>query len=284
MNLNDMLAQVAQARAIALDLDGVVYQGTQALPGAIAAVGLLRRLGFKVYFVTNNSGKTRAEVTAKLARMGISADQNKVLTSGYAAAVLVSRLMREEKRRAFVIGSDGLKFEVTQAGAEVVTTPPCDFLVVGLDTGFTYEKIGAALDALLGGALFIACNLDPVFPAEGGRLFPGCGPEIAAIELASGRKPDHIAGKPDTFLLEMLATNGTVQPHEILVIGDSPESDIAMANRYGALSALVVRSNDARTAPWPPEQQPGLVGQSLDELARLIAAAISAWRLSRLKS
>ncbi len=277
MNLNDILAQVTKARAIALDLDGVVYQGAQALPGAIAAIALLRRLEFKVYFVTNNSSKTRVEIATKLAQMGVSAGRDEVFTSGYAAAVLVSHLMQEGKRRAFVIGSDGLKSELTQTGVEVVIAAPYDFLVVGLDTGFTYERICVALDALLGGALFIACNLDPVFPAERGRLLPGCGPEVAALELASGRKPDHVAGKPNTFLLEMLANNGRVQPHEILVVGDSLESDIAMANRYGALSVLVMQSNDAGPiGPRLPEQKPGLVVQSLDELAHLIASAISA--------
>ena len=122
-----------------------------------------------------------------------------------------------------------------------------------------------------------ALSLAVLLRIQGGRLFPGCGPEVAALELASGRKPNHVAGKPNTFLLEMLADNGKVQPHEILVVGDSLESDIAMANRYGALSVLVVQSNDARlTGPRSPEQKPGLVVQSLDELARLIAAAISA--------
>jgi|WetSurMetagenome_2_1015567.scaffolds.fasta_scaffold71718_1 4-nitrophenyl phosphatase len=277
MNSNDVLAQITKVRAIALDLDGVVYEGAQPLTGSIAAIALLRRLAFKVYFVTNNSSKTRVAIATKLAKMGVSVDQNEIFTSGYAAAVLISRLMQAGKRRVIVIGSDGLRSEISQIGAEITATAPCDFVVVGLDTGFTYEKICVALDALLGGALFVACNLDPVFPTEGGRLLPGCGPEIAALELASRRKPDHIAGKPNTFLLEMLAGHSKVQPHEILVVGDNLESDIAMANEYGALSVLVRQNNDAGlSASWMPKQKPGLVVQSLEKLASLISSEISA--------
>jgi HAD superfamily hydrolase (TIGR01450 family) len=277
MDSRGMLARVAKARAIALDLDGVVYQGSQALPGSIAAIALLQRLEFEVYFVTNNSSKTRAAIAAKLGGMGIRADEDKILTSGYAAAALVNRLMQEGKRQVVVIGSDDLRAELSQAGMEIVAAAPCDFLVVGLDTSLTYEKLCTALDALLDGALFVACNLDPVFPADGGRLFLGCGPAVVALELASRRKPDYVAGKPYTFLLEILAKRGRVQPHEILVVGDSLESDIAMANKYGALSVLIRQDNDARLgASWRFEQQPGLVVQSLDELARLIASAIPA--------
>jgi len=279
MILNKTLAQVARVRAIALDLDGVVYQGAQALPGAVAGVGLLRRLGFKVYFVTNNSAKTRVEVARKITQMGIIAGQDDVLTSGYAAAFLVSRLMREGNRRVLVLGSESLKSDMVQTGVEIVTAAPCDFLVVGLDTGLTYEKICVALDALLNGALFIACNLDPVFPTEGGRLLPGCGPEVAALQVASARKPDHVAGKPNTLLLEILAENDKLLPDQILVIGDGLESDIAMANKYGSLSVLVTQTQDfSRSGELRrSEQLPGLVVESLYEFARLMEAGCSTW-------
>ncbi|MBM3313129.1 hypothetical protein FJY70_00890, partial [candidate division WOR-3 bacterium] len=53
-------------RAVALDLDGVVYSGEKALPGAVAAVGRLRQMGLQVWFVTNNSARSRAAIAAKL--------------------------------------------------------------------------------------------------------------------------------------------------------------------------------------------------------------------------
>ncbi|SVA76077.1 uncharacterized protein METZ01_LOCUS128931, partial [marine metagenome] len=48
--------------AWALDLDGVVWLGDRAVPGASGAVARLQKAGEQVLFVTNNSGRTVAEV------------------------------------------------------------------------------------------------------------------------------------------------------------------------------------------------------------------------------
>lgn len=271
MDLDKFSEQLMLVRAVALDLDGVVYRGSRALPGADTAIGLLRRLGSKVHFVTNNSGEKRAEVAAKLTQMGIIAAEEEVLTSGFAAAIQTNHLAGNGKCRAFVLGSEGLKSELRACGLEIVSNVPSDFVVVGLDTGLSYERLCMAFDALLSGAIFIACNLDAVFPSEGGKLFLGCGPAVAALELASGRKPDLVVGKPNTLMLEMLSEQAGVQPHEILVVGDSPESDIAMANRYGSPSALLASDLGPGSARLKrPDQEPGVVVQSLYELAQLI--------------
>jgi ribonucleotide monophosphatase NagD (HAD superfamily) len=96
---------------------------------------------------------------------------------------------------------------MSRSGAQPVSdaNQPCEFLVVGLDIEFTYPKISASLDALMGGATFIACNRDKRFPIEGNRFLPGCGAMVAAIEAAWGKKPDYEVGKPDTTFLEIIA-------------------------------------------------------------------------------
>jgi ribonucleotide monophosphatase NagD (HAD superfamily) len=50
-------------------------------------------------------------------------------------------------------------------------------------------------------------NREATFPVEDGRVMPGCGAIVAAIESASGRKPDLVVGKPRTTLLQMLGGN-----------------------------------------------------------------------------
>ena len=74
--------------AWALDLDGVVWLGDRAVPGAAGAVARLQKAGEQVLFVTNNSGRTVAEVEARLAGFGIDACGG-VVTSAMAAARLV---------------------------------------------------------------------------------------------------------------------------------------------------------------------------------------------------
>jgi HAD superfamily hydrolase (TIGR01450 family) len=228
--------------AVAIDLDGVVYRGSHLIPGADSAIARLRELNLAVFFVTNNSSRTRHQIAEKLSGLGIPASEREVFNSGHAAAILLERLSRNAQATAFVIGSEDLKGTVKDLGVKTVERPPADFLIVGLDPHITYEKISKALDAVLAGAVFIACNRDNNYPAEGGRLLPGCGAIVAAVEAASGHPPDHLAGKPETLLLELAAQIGNLTPEQILVVGDSLPSDIEMAQRFGSPSILVAEA------------------------------------------
>ena len=79
--------------AWALDLDGVVWRGTDGVPGSAEAVRLLQESGERVLFVTNNSGRRVVDTVQKLAGLGIDA-MGGVVTSGMAAARLVAKSER----------------------------------------------------------------------------------------------------------------------------------------------------------------------------------------------
>ena len=100
--------------AWALDLDGVVWLGDHAVPGAAAAVARLREAGEQVFFVTNNSGRTVAEVEARLAGFGIDACGG-VITSAMATARLV-----EPGETVLCLCGAGAAEELRKAGANVV--------------------------------------------------------------------------------------------------------------------------------------------------------------------
>jgi HAD superfamily hydrolase (TIGR01450 family) len=260
-----------RVKAVALDLDGVVYFGTRPAEGAAKAIGAIRDLGLEVFFVTNNSAKTRAEIATKLQRVAIPARKDDVLSSGYAAATLIRGLLADGRHRVCVIGAAGLRSEIAEVAAGSSTDPPYDFLVVGLDPDFNYEKISLGLDTLLKGAIFIACNRDANYPAENGRLLPGCGPIVAAIETAARRRADLEAGKPNTVLLELLAERRSIGPGEILVVGDSIESDIAMAGRFGSPSVLVSPKGPGRQRA-AGGVEPTAVIASLAELPLIVSS------------
>ena len=228
---------LANVRVLAVDLDGVVYQGKTMLSGADEAIHRLRQNGLKVFFTTNSSGKTRADIARKLANMGIPAVEDDVLTSAYTAGCLIRGMGGNP--RVLVIGMEGLKEEITRAGADIVMGLPCDFVVVGLDTAFSYDKIHLSMEAIRGGATFVACNRDVSFPGDQGRMFPGCGPIVAAVEAAVGFPPQYLAGKPNVLMLDIIAACCHAGPDEILVVGDSVESDIGMAIAFGSPSVLV---------------------------------------------
>jgi HAD superfamily hydrolase (TIGR01450 family) len=228
---------LANTRVAVVDLDGVVYRGKTMIEGADAAVSKLRNYGLRVVFATNSSVRTRADIVDRLRALGIPTEEDEVLTSTYVTGLLIKSI--GPNRNVLVIGTERLREDIAHAGAVVVPRPPCDFVVVGMDPDFSYEKIRLAMEGVAGGAIFVACNRDANFPDENGRLLPGCGPMVAAVEAGVGFPPHYVAGKPSVHMLEIIADRFHLKPGEILVVGDSMESDIAMAIAFGSPSVLI---------------------------------------------
>ena len=225
-------------RALALDLDGVVYEGKKALPGAVEALAKLRAHGYILRYLTNNSASSRLSIQLKLIHLGIEVALSDIYTSGTAAVQYVS----EEKKDAkvLIIGEEGLQSEALEVGLQLVTQAPCDYLIVGMHREFTYQLISLGLDALLGGAIFIACNRDGFYPAGEGRLLPGCGAMVGAIEGAIEKLvPPMVIGKPNTWMLERMMKDVGVSVEETLVVGDMLLTDIEMARRMGTKAVLI---------------------------------------------
>jgi len=231
-------------RAVALDLDGVVYEGDHVIEGAADTIGTLRDKGIEIFFVTNNSGRKRTSIAEKLNQMGINAPLDQIITSGYAAAVLAASLCLTKNDRICLVGSEELAEELFLFNRNIVYEPPAEILVVGLDKAFNYDRLSAGLNALRQGAIFIACNRDRTFPVGNDQVLPGCGPIVAALEWAGGKKADYVVGKPNTLMLELIASERRLPPRDILVVGDSIDSDIVMAENYGCPSVLVTNNSE----------------------------------------
>lgn len=222
---------------VILDMDGVIYLGDKPIEGSAEAVAFLRRSGKKIIFLTNNSESSRASYVRKLARMGIPARMEEIVTSGQVAADYIRR--KDPKAKVYVIGGDGLRWEIKRAGLSLVAPERAVYLIVGLDRKINYSKIDAGLRALLSGAKFIATNIDHVYPTERG-ISPGAGSIIGALKGCSRRSPDVIMGKPYPriirFGLRILGTKAS----ETAIIGDRLDMDVRVAKRTGLMSILVL--------------------------------------------
>jgi 4-nitrophenyl phosphatase len=142
---------------------------------------------------------------------------------------------------------------------------------VGLDLHLTYAKIAEAQRAILAGARFICSNRDRAYPVEG-RLLPGAGTIVAAIEVATGQ-PALCIGKPEPFLFEEAlrraardGSDGAAEP--FVVIGDSTEYDIVAAHRVGATGVLILTGLTLESAleSAKGEAAPDHVIRTLEEL------------------
>lgn len=235
-------------RAVLFDLDGVLYRGEQPMPGAVETVRRLRQSGKRIVYATNNSTRSRHEYVTRLRGFGFQCDPDDVVTSAWATARYVAQKGLHPKD-ALVIGMEGFKVELREAGLlehehavphpfSTASGPVADMVLVGLHQSVTYDDLAEGLRALIAGAPFIAANKDVAYPVEGGRLLPGAGAIVAALETASGRSAVCV-GKPEPFMFEEALRRAGVSGSEAVVVGDSLLTDIPAAHRVGALGVLV---------------------------------------------
>ena len=293
------------------DMDGVLYRGSIVMPYAQKALARLRKAGWQVFFATNNSTATRDEYVTRLATLGLGGDLEHVVTSAYATAHYLERLVPKPKD-VLVIGADGLRTEIRAVGIGVrdaqalpgshpppdaaadgvspgamrryltslTLPPPPDTVVVGLDLHLTYAKIAEAQRAILAGARFICSNRDRAYPVEG-RLLPGAGTIVAAIEVATGQTAVCI-GKPEPFLFEEALRRASLGEQSagpgrssgtgpVVVVGDSTDYDVVAAHRVGATGVLILTGLTEESAldGAKGEAAPDHVIRSLEELFAL---------------
>lgn len=221
-----------------LDLDGTLYRGNEAVPHALDVVRELRARNKLLRFVTNNSGLTRQDLVAKLNGIGFEARIDEVYGTAWAAGEWCKS---NSVQTAFVIGEDGLKSSIREAGVQIVEQegPTADVVIAGICRTFNYTLCDLALQHLLAGAKFVATNRDSTYPLERGRLQPGAGMVVAALEACSGAHAT-VLGKPEPYLFESVMAQAGVGPAETLVVGDRLNSDIEGGQRAGCDTLLVL--------------------------------------------
>jgi NagD protein len=248
----------------AFDLDGTVYLGDALLPSAREAIQALRAMGRPIVFISNNPLRTRAEYAGKLTRLGIATAPDDVINSSY---VLVQYLRREMPgARLFVIGEVSIQTELRDAGFALTDrTDDIDVVVACFDRTFTYQKLKTAFDAIRAGARFVATNRDAYCPTPDGGL-PDCAAIIAAVEACTKHPVEEVVGKPSAIMGRMLAERLGAPPPDCLIVGDRPETDIAMGIASGMATALVL------SGVTPPDQaasarpRPDFVIERLDQV------------------
>jgi 4-nitrophenyl phosphatase len=249
-------------RHLLVDLDGVLYRGAIPLPRAQDFIVWLqdRRITFRL--VTNNATLTPEQYRDKLAMMGIVINAREVFTS----ALATSLYLKEEGqagRSAYVIGEDGIRQAVEDAGLEITADKP-DWVVVGLDRQLTYEKLAVASLAIGSGARFLGTNPDTSFPNERG-LVPGAGAIQAAITATTGVTPK-VIGKPQPLMLKLAMADLGGSNEDTAMLGDRLDTDIAGAIAAGMPSILVLTGVSTREDLVAGSIQPTLVAANLEEL------------------
>lgn len=262
------------------DLDGTVYLGEAALPGAVETIAYLRERHKRVLFVSNKPLQPRSAYAQKLTRLGIPASADDVVTSGY---VLGYHLAAHHPELAlYVIGEQALHDELRGHGLtivnefldqdprEVIKPRGVDAVVVAFDRTLDYRKLNTAYQALMDGARFFATNADKTCPMPGGGI-PDAGATIAALEHISGRKLDLLAGKPSPLIMEVALHRLGLPAERCMMVGDRLETDIFMGQQAGMQTAVVLSGASTREDVARMERPPDYVLANIGEIPAIFA-------------
>jgi glycerol 3-phosphatase-2 len=246
---------IAGYDAVLSDLDGVVYAGPHAIPGAVEALQRLEGAGVQLAYVTNNASRSSETVAAHLRELGAPATAETVFGSAQAGAELLAGQV-PAGATVLVTGSVWLTEQVREQGLVPVHSADDrpDAVIQGFDPGLGWKDLAEAAFAVARGAVWVATNTDMSIPQARG-IAPGNGTLVAAVAAATGRTP-LVAGKPEAPLFLTAARHlGAENP---LVVGDRLDTDILGGNNAGFATAMVLTGVDtpqtalaARTAERP---------------------------------
>ena len=253
-----------------IDMDGVIYRGSEAIPGAADFIRHLHEDEIPYLFLTNNSAYTQLDVVVKLRKFGIATTTEHVYTSALATAEFVAS--QRPDGTAFVIGEGGL-LNALNAVNYAISSESADYVIVGEGRSMNFEMMEKAHRLIANGASLVSTNADTWCPTDSGPR-PGCGAIVALLESATGRTAYHV-GKPNPFMMRLARKKIGLRTDEVTMIGDTMETDIRGATDLGFRSVLTLtgstRREDLPFYPFAPTQVVESIGELVPERKLAVA-------------
>ncbi len=275
MESKNIAGKLASIRHLAIDMDGTIYSGETLFNSTKPFLEKMRELGIGYTFLTNNSSKSARDYLVYLKKINLDVQADGLFTSGL-ATIEYLRVNHSDYRRLFILGTESLRAEFTESGFTVVSKSPDeepDAVVVGFDTGLSFDRLCMAGYWISKGKPFIATHPDRICPTDQRTLLVDCAALCACLENATGRAPDLVLGKPHPCMLDGILSRHNLEPHQLAMIGDRLYTDIAMANKAGALGVLVLTGEATPEAVRHCPEPPDLVVADLTELGRQLVEA-----------
>ena len=258
--LGDPAAFLDSVDVFIFDCDGVIWKGDSLIDRVPAVLEKLRALGKRVFFVTNNSTKSRAGYKKKFDGLGLDVAAEEIFSSSFAAAAYLEQTdFKATGKKVYIIGEVGLEEELdligvphAGAGADAAKKPDMKpggkleidedigAVVVGFDRDVNYYKIQTAQLAINElDAEFIATNLDAVTHLTDAQEWAGNGAMVGAIRGCTGVEPT-LVGKPSPLMIDYMEQKFGLDRSRICMVGDRLDTDILFGNDNGLKSCLTL--------------------------------------------
>ena len=233
-----MVAKVFnQFETVLFDLDGVIYEGENAIVDSVDSIASIRNSGIKVGYITNNSSRKPETIAQQLRDFGLELSEEEVISSAQAGVELLMTMIPAGSK-VLVVGGEGLRSKVIEAGFELVSSS--DDAPAAVIQGFApevgWKDLAEASYSIQRGAKWVATNQDWTIPREKG-LAPGNGTLVSAVHTAVGQLPV-VAGKPERAIFETAMRE--FKAESAIYVGDRLDTDVVGANKAGLGSGLVM--------------------------------------------
>lgn len=258
-------------RGFIIDMDGVLYRGSQAIPEARPLLETLNELGIPFMMATNNSTQTPADYVEKLRGMGIPIREDQVFTSALATGDYL-RATYPRGTKAYVIGMSALREAVFGDGYFEEAVVEAEVVISGANFELVYESLRVACLAIRRGADYVATNGDTTFPTPEG-LVPGAGAIVAALVVSGGKEPV-VVGKPSPVMIERSLSQLGTEPGQTVMLGDRLDTDILAGERAGIRTVLVTTGISTVADIEESGIEPDWTIESLDVLQRALEAQV----------
>ena len=250
---------MSDIKGLLIDLDGVIYNDSVLIKGAIESIQWLRDHQIPYRYITNTTMKSRATLKKKLAAFGIPSERDEIFSSLVAA---VRYIQKSGKSKCHLLMTEDAK---TEFSAFELDSDKPDFVVVGdLGESLSFELLNTAFQKLFTGAQLLALQKNRFWLSDRGYTMD-TGAVVAMLEYASGKK-SQIMGKPSPHFFALALDDMQLPPENVVMIGDDIETDINGAQRMGIRAVLVksgkYRPQDEKKLNKPPWKQ-------LDSIAQL---------------
>ena len=236
---------------IFFDLDGTIYIGDELIAGADDLINYLLQEDKKIYFLTNNSSKSKKEYVKKLANFDINVHEDNIVLS---TDSLIEYLNSQHVKKIYVLGTEACKQYLRDKNFDLDSAEP-EYIIITYDTEINYSKLVEACRYINAGVDILATHGNKFCPSEIGPI-PDAGSIIEMFRVATGKSPVKTFGKPNTSVLNTLIKNRKINLDDCLIVGDRIDTDIKMANDIGCKSLLVLSGestldmlNDTDTPP-----------------------------------
>ncbi len=266
---DEITIDLKKKKVFLFDMDGTIYIDDQVIHGAVDFIQYLKSNGYKRYFFTNNSSKTREEYFHKLRGFGIDLHEEEIITSNRITADYLKE--NHSAAKILYMGNFEATKEIKSFGLNII--PPykrnmdkkIDIAVMAYDTGINYEKIVVFSHFLKKNVLYIVTHPDINCPSETGML-PDVGAFISMFKSSTGRDPDLIMGKPSAHILNYIIEKEQINKQEAIFIGDRVYTDIKMAKDTDISSILVLSGESELSDVEKYNYSPDLIVDSLLDL------------------